>query len=205
MIIPSSAEIIEALQIHPLKVKNIYMFGSRVYGNVKIDSDYDFLVVANSMNESIEHRIGNYNIHVHTPDKFRKDLFDFDMHNLECIYAPNFARLQEKVRYDDANFQINRSALVHKTLTESYNTLQKVKLKLDSGEIEIAKKKLFHSFRVLDFAYQILKEGTILNFSSKNDLWKKIQGEKSTDWLYYKQTYLPEKVFLESLLQESVR
>jgi hypothetical protein len=205
MNIPSSSEIIECLNIHPLKVKNIYMFGSRVYGNIHENSDYDFLVVANSLNESLEHKIGNYNIHVHTPDKFRRDLFDFDMHNLECIYAPDFAILQQKVKYNDANFKIKPDGLIYRTMSESFNTFQKAKLKFEAGDVVMGKKKLYHSFRVLNFASQILKEGLIKNFSEVNDLWKNIQEDQNQDWQHYRETFLPKKISFEKMLQESVR
>jgi len=203
--IPSAETIIEALKIHPLKVKNIYMYGSRVYGTYHEKSDYDFIVVASSLVDSSEVRIGDYNIHVHTPDKFRRDLFDFDMHNLECIFAPNFAKIQEKVKYNDANFSIKTSALEYKAMSQSFNSFHKAKLKMLSGDILIAKKSLFHSFRILDFAKQIIENGVIVDFSSTNDIWNNIQKEESSEWSHYKDTYLDHKRSLEQLLQRSVR
>src|ERR1022692_2128612 len=92
-------EILKITKFHPLKVKNIYLYGSRVYGTASNQSDYDLIVVANSMIESVEIKHDDLNIHIHTPDKFRRDLFDLDMHNLECIFGPYRARIQEKVKY----------------------------------------------------------------------------------------------------------
>lgn len=203
--IPSAETIIEALKIHPLKVKNVYMYGSRVYGTCHEKSDYDFIVVASSLVESSESRIGDYNIHIHTPDKFRRDLFDFDMHNLECIYAPDFARLQEKVKYDDANFKIKGTALEYKAMSQSFNSFHKAKIKMDSGDTVIAKKSLFHSFRILDYAKQILEVGKIDNFSSVNHIWSNIQTDTSSDWSYYKDKYLDDKIAMENSLKRAVR
>jgi len=47
-------EIIEKSGLPPFKVKNIYLYGSRIYGTYHDDSDYDFIVIANNILEAQE-------------------------------------------------------------------------------------------------------------------------------------------------------
>lgn len=196
----SAKEIIDVLKIHPSKVKNIYLYGSRVYGTCNETSDYDFIVVANSSMESSEYKIGEFNIHVHTPDKFKRDLFDFKAHTLECIYAPDFAKIQEKVKYD-IDFNIKNDNLINNALSQSFNSFRKAKRKIENGYMLIGKKSLFHSFRILDFTKQILENSSIVDFSSVNHIWSKIQKDDSLDWLHYRNKYMSSKIEYEKKLK----
>lgn len=65
-------DIIRSSGIHPAKIFNVTIFGSQVYGNNNKNSDWDVIMVANNSVESTEIRKGLYNIHVYTPDKFKK-------------------------------------------------------------------------------------------------------------------------------------
>ena len=203
--IPTAEDIISRLGLYPLKVKNIYMFGSRMYGTANENSDYDFLVVANSTVEAIEHRLDEWNIHVHTPDKFRSELFDLNIRNLECLFAPNFAKLQEKVQYADANFKIVSANMVYKGLAQAYNDFHKAKVKLEQFEYKQFKKCIFHSCRKLDFSTQILKFGKIKDYTTCNYIWDMLLSETSLDWEHYKARYLPIKIEFEERLKDLVR
>lgn len=199
-------ELADLVKIHPLKIKNIYIYGSRIYGNHNEESDYDMIMVASSLNEAMEHKIRDLNIHVHTPDKFKRDLFDFDIHNLECIYAPEEAKILERVKYNDANFKINQNSLKYKLMNQSFNSFYKAKMRIKDGDTYIGTKSLFHSLRILMFGIQIQKYDRIMDFSEANPLFNQImQDEENTSdfsdmdelWMYYKDKYLPVKIKLE--------
>ena len=208
----SKERIIELAGVHPLKVKNIYVFGSRVYQTATHESDYDIIVVANSMNEATEIRNGDLNIHVHTPDKFIRDLKELDMHNLECIFAPTEAKILERVNYADANFKIQPEKMKFKSMSQSFNSFHKAKLKMYDADTYIGAKSLFHSLRILLFATQIVKYGRILDFTEANKFWGEIKTDltltkSETDgeqlWRYFKDKYLPQKIELEQRLKET--
>ena len=44
-----SDQIIDIIGLSPYKVRNVYLYGSRVYGTADVSSDYDFTVIASSM------------------------------------------------------------------------------------------------------------------------------------------------------------
>lgn len=207
--IPTKEQIIEITKLHPLKIRNIYLFGSQVYGTQREDSDYDFIVVACSMLAKQEIRHENYNIHIHTPDIFLDGLKEYQMQYLECIYAPPFAKIMEKMVQPDKNFSLKLEMLKYKGMGQSFNAFHKAKDRIIDGEIYRGVKSLWHSIRILDFFKQIIEKGKIEDFTSSNYLWEMILEDLKNghdeggddDWIYYKEKYLPIKIELENLFK----
>lgn len=175
--IPSLESIISAARLHPSRVFNVYLFGSRVYGTSNSKSDWDIIIVANNSVESTEIRNGLFNIHVYTPNKFKSDLEWHRPNNLECIFAPDFAKLKETIDYRK-DFRLNVSKLRHATSHVSSNSWVKAKKKLNEGEYLIAVKSLFHSMRIPMFSEQIVKFGYIKDFTCANFIWDKIKSKR---------------------------
>ena len=172
--VPTLDTIIRASGMHPTRVLNVYLFGSRVYGNYNPNSDWDVIMIANTPVESREIRNGLFNIHVYTPDKFRSDLEWHRINNLECIYAPDFAKLKEDIKFDD--FRINKNKLRHSLSYTSSNSWVKSHKKLVvEKEYNIGIKSLFHSIRIPMFGTQIAESGRITDFSCANFIWDKIK------------------------------
>jgi predicted nucleotidyltransferase len=171
--IPSIDTIIKASKIHPTRVFNIYLFGSRVYGTYDKSSDWDVIMIANNSVESTEIRNGLFNIHVYTPDKFKHDLDNHRINNLECIYAPDWAKLKEDIKFN--NFQIHPNKLRHMISQISSNSWVKCHKKLDDNEYRIGIKSLFHSIRIPMFGAQIAAHGRITDFSAANYIWDELK------------------------------
>lgn len=207
--IPTKEEIIDIIKIHPLKVRNIYLFGSQVYGTQREDSDYDFIVIACSMLAKQEIRHDKFNIHVHTPDIFLDGLREYQMQYLECIYAPEFAKIQEKMVQPDKNFSLKFEMLKYKGMNQSFTAFHKAKERIIEGESFRGVKSLWHSLRILDFFKQIIEKGKIEDFSSCNEYWKMILDDLENghdnggddDWDFYKGKYLPIKIELEKFFK----
>ena len=175
--IPTLETIIKASGIHPSRVFNVYVFGSTVYGTSNSDSDCDIIMVANNSVESTEIRRGLFNIHVYTPDKFKADLEWHRINNLECIWAPDWAKLKETIKYD---FELNLVKLRHATSHISSNSWVKSKKKLEQDDYYIGVKSLFHSLRIPMFANQVASTGKINDFSCANFIWNKIKSKRWT-------------------------
>lgn len=197
--LPSIQDIIEFSQIHPLKVRNIYLFGSQVYGYANEYSDYDFIVVAPNLINHSELRNEKFNVHVVTPDKFKNDLInDYYITYLECYYAPDWAKLQEKEKY---NLIINSDKLKQKLLSQSHNNWRNAKMKMNEGDIERGVKSAYHSLKVLKFGLQILKYNSIVDFSECNQILNEIENKNFYEWNDLKDEYLNIKIELENLLK----
>ena len=178
MDIPTLETVIKASKIHPSRVFNVYIFGSQVYGTAKSGSDWDIIMVANNHIESTEIRNGLFNIHVYTPDKFRADLEWHRINNLECIYAPDWAKLKETIKYND--FKLNFPKLRHSISHISSNSWVKAKKKLWQNDYYIGIKSFYHSLRIPMFAIQIAINGRITDFSCANFIWKKLISKRWT-------------------------
>lgn len=175
--IPKIEDIIRASKLHPSRIFNITIFGSRVYGTYNKDSDWDIIIVANNSVESTEIRNGLYNIHVYTPDKFQSDLDWHRPNNLECIFAPNWAVLKEDKKF---SFKLNLAKLRHASSHVSSNSWVKSLKKIDSGEYYIGIKSLFHSLRITMFSIQIVENNRIVDFSCANYIWNNIKSRRYT-------------------------
>jgi predicted nucleotidyltransferase len=176
-VIPTLETIIKASKIHPSRVFNVYVFGSQVYSTATPGSDCDVIMIANNSVESIEINIGLLNIHIYTPDKFRADLEWHRINNLECIWAPDWAKLKETIKYD---LKLNLAKLRHATSHVSSNSWVKCKKKLEQDDYYIGVKSLFHSLRIPMFATQVATFGRITDFSCANFIWNKIKSKRWT-------------------------
>lgn len=180
-------DIVRLSGIHPSRIFNVYLFGSQIYSTSNKDSDFDVIMVANNSVESTELRRGLYNIHIYTPDKFKADLDWCRINNLECIFAPDFAKLKETIKYD---FKLNIPKLRHAISHISSNSWVKSLKKINSGEYHIGVKSLFHSLRITMFAIQIVKYGKINDFECANFIWNKIKSKIWT-WKELDDEYRP--------------
>ena len=196
----SASDIIDVIKIHPLKIRNIFLFGSQIYGNQRDDSDYDFIVVACNMLEKQE--IRHENLNVHTPDIFLNGLKEYQMNYLECIYAPSFAKIQEKMIQPDKNFSLKIDMLKYKGMNQSFTAFHKAKERVLDGELYRGVKSMWHSFRILQFFKQIVDSDYITDFASANQYWDMMKEdmEHHEDWDFYKEKYLPMKIELETSL-----
>jgi len=172
-------EVIDLINIHPLKIKNIYLYGSRVYETQHSNSDYNILVVANYMTEKFEINTGKYNIQIHTPQKFRRDLDAHDIFNLECIFAPENARLQEKINYKK-KFKLNKNKF-KKTIIAQANTAW---INGQNNEL-MAKKAIFNTIKTLHFGKQVLLNGEIKDYTEANYIWNELKKCKGDIFLKY--------------------
>jgi predicted nucleotidyltransferase len=202
----NAEDIIKAVGMHPLKVKNIYVYGSRVYGTARPESDWDIIIVGMNLNEHEEHRHtledGTLlNIHIYTTDRFKRDLEMHNMMNLECVFAPEWAVLQEKM---DFGFELNKKRMVKTLLNASYNSWSGAKRKLNECDIYRGLKSVFHSLRILIFANQIAEHGNVVDFSEANYLYDEINECDEIDWDYFKREYLEFKIALEKKLKGSL-
>ena len=177
--LPTKEEIIKLSKIHPARIKNIYLFGSQVYGNNREDSDFDFIVTCSSTIAKQEIKEGRINLHLHTHDVFKDDLYKHDIHDLECFFAPDWAKLQIK---DSYNFVINNDKLKKSVLSESSNSWHKAKLKLRDEDYYKSAKSVWHSIRMLMFAIDMCKNGAITDFSVANLYWDAISSTTDFDW-----------------------
>ena len=195
-------DIIKETGVHPLKVRSIFLYGSRIYGTATPDSDWDVIFITAALLEHEEKRfkVGNdlLNVHLITPDKFQRGLDNHDIMNLECYFSPEWARLQEKM---DLKFVLNKKKLAKNIISQSFVSWQGGKHKLNNGDIYRGLKSIFHSLRMLIFAIQIAEHGKIIFFSEANYLHDEIHNCDECEYSYFVEKYMNFKIDLEDKLK----
>lgn len=175
--IPTFDDVIKVSKIHPSKVKNIYVFGSQVYGTINKDSDWDFIMIANTPNTNQEIRSGNFNIHIMTEDQFYHNLKNHHSSTIECFFTPQKFRILETIKID---WEPNITSLRHSFSHISSNSWVKSKKKILQDEYYIGIKSLFHSLRIPMFGTQIATHGKIYDFSKANYIYYKLISKRWT-------------------------
>jgi len=192
-------EIIKASAMNPLKIRNVYVYGSRVYGTANEYSDYDVQIVGMSLLARQELKLPKYNIHIHTHDVFKQDLMNHDPHCIECVYAPQNCVLQEKQNF---GFILDKNKMIPAYLQKSHDSWNKAKQKFLERDLLRGRKGIFHSIRILYFGNQLKREGKITDWTQANYLWEEIKDSKEFRWDVFKKAYLPLKIKLEGELTE---
>ena len=168
--------VIKLSEIHPSRVQNVYLFGSRPYGTTTSESDYDFIVVCKNPFFEKEIRVENYNIHLMTMDIFMSKLKNHLPTAVEAIYLPEEFK-SESIKID---WSPSSQSLRHSFSHVSSNSWVKARKKILQGDYQIGIKSLFHSLRIPLFGSQISKFGRIIDFSEANWIWDELQSKRWT-------------------------
>lgn len=167
--------IIRLSGLHLTRIQNIFMFGSRVYGNFSESSDYDILIVAKSSISEIELKKEEYNIHILSEDRFREGLTLNNIRNIECVMAPDFAKLKESILFD---FKLDIKKFKNSILHRNSASWSKCNKKILSDDDYIGLKSGWHAMRIIMFASQIIKFGSIKDWNCANYIWSDMISKK---------------------------
>lgn len=183
--------LIKLFNLSENNVLAIFPYGSYVYGTANEKSDRDFIVVCK--NGSVEDDFAvvreDLSCHFYTEDNFQEQLDKHKISALECFFLPPESLLLSLKKFQ---FKLNIEKLRASISEKSSHSWVKAKKKFEvekDRNVYIAKKSLFHSFRIIDFGTQIAVHGTIVNYSSCNDLWEDIYTDPSESWDNYKNKY----------------
>ena len=170
------------------KVFSIFLYGSRVYENHTSNSDYDFIIIKNQIEDKIDGLKTDDNLINCTSYSFygfKKYMFEHELSLLECLF------LSENMIYTNIfnfNFSINKEVLRNSISQKSSNSWIKAKKKLDDKEFYIAQKSLFHSIRIVLFGIQLAKYNKIVDYTEANFIWLEIK-DMDLDWNIWKEKY----------------
>lgn len=174
------------------------MYGSRVYGTINEQSDYDFLVVKDSLIPEehingfvvIDGRTEMVNITIMSSELFTQYWNNRHVKVIECLLLPD-----EYVYQNNFNFDLSTVSPweIRRSFSETAsNSWVKAKKKIElHKEHYVGKKSLFHSLRILKFAIQFIKYGKI-DFSSSKDYYQRIFSCKTNSWVDLKEKFQKE-------------
>lgn len=183
-------EVLDRIKFKEADVLAVYPYGSRVYGNARKQSDYDFIVVTSKkVQEQFSDNLINVNFY--TPEEHQKRLDDHEISALECYFLRDDQKLIERKTFV---FKLDLIKLRHSLSAKSSNSWVKAKKKLTvekDYDLDIGRKSLFHSFRIIDYGIQIAQHGKIADYGSCNYLFNEIMNQYTWTDLFeeYKQQY----------------
>lgn len=192
--------ILTSFNLNDSEVLGCFPYGSQVYGTATEKSDHDFvLVLKNPKQDSDQLDSENISITTYSLEGFVDRVRDNKLYALECFFCP-----EEKVlrQTKSVKFNLNKSKLrenVSEKVNKDYNQAKKrfsdsqgwnpVTNQPYTQKVYEGKKSLWHCFRLLDFAEQIVYYNRIVDFSSCNDLWFEIRDNPSETWQDYHDRY----------------
>jgi len=180
------------LQTYGLTDSNTLMFlyGSRVYGTNKENSDYDYIAVIpdnHGIVTGTEYRNDLLNVHMTTNQDFQTQLDQHKIQPLECWFLPGKAAARDRFK-----FTLDKVKLRHELSEKASHSFVKAKKKIEvEKDFYIGWKSLFHSLRILDFGIQIATSGRIEDYSRANHLWFEILESNQYNWAYFQEKYKP--------------
>lgn len=175
--------------LNDAKVLCIYLHGSRVYGCNNSDSDYDFIVVTEDKYKSDAVSGEGFDLSIFSRKEWEKEAEENSVDFMECMFLPDDIKLLEEYVPE---YKINPKILRSSFSSKSSNSFVKCKKKL-TVEKDFApytgKKSLFHSFRILHYGIQILKDKKITDYQAANDIYHEIMSIDSNEWQVFKDRY----------------
>jgi len=170
---------------------NIYMYGSKVYGCTSPQSDNDFIVVTNGTEQGEQYHLDNIEITIYGQQQFQRMIDEHEITALECLFLkPDYIITQTKRLPFKLDLQKLRESFARKSSNSWAKANKKLSIEKDFNPY-IAKKSLFHSFRILYFGIQIALYGKIVDYQEANWLYYEIMNNPSEKWEDYKQKYQP--------------
>lgn len=154
----------------------IYQYGSYVYKTNNENSDKDIIVVLEDTEKSkdtIEELKKQYDVNIYSKKDFERMIKDHEITALECLFLKD----EFIIKYHQWDFNLDLPSLRNSVSQKSSNSWVKAKKKFiveKDYAPYIGQKSAWHAIRMLDFATQIAQHGSILDYSSKNDLLKEI-------------------------------
>lgn len=206
------SSILNALNLDEKSVANIYNYGSWVYGTNSDKSDRDLMIVTRTsqdplvFDDEIEyfhdfelHKLWNqYDVCVHSVENFELLLSKNYLLAVECVFLPNEYKIREEIdfrqiyleKYYDVDrlktvaFYENHCAM--KMLDPDDTTYPKRSSpsgRDDQTTHDYLFKVLFHGFRYLDFAQQLIQHKSIPDFKHVTDVFEEMKQirQRSSD------------------------
>ena len=156
-------------------ILNMYAHGSYLYGTHNEKSDWDCMVVVDTDTDFEMIQEGSYDIHVYSQEEFQRKL---DSHAFDVIVS-YFAPVFQKV---EMTFELDKMKLRSCVSQKAEHSYVKAKKKnIVEKEYYLAKKSLFHSFRILDFGIQIATYGKVQNHESCKEISEEIMSLEEGD------------------------
>lgn len=198
--------ILQEIGLSEDSVANIYNYGSWVYGTNSPTSDRDLMIVTRSSKPPLVfqddlqyfhdfelHKLWNqYDVCVHSVENFEKLLEKNYLLAVECLFLPEEFKIKEQIDFRSVYLEKYYDPLRIKQVAFYENQTSINMFNVDDDSIyprrssrsgqdgqsnqDYLFKNLFHGFRYLDFAEQLIRTRSIHDFKRVSDVLKDMKG-----------------------------
>lgn len=180
-------ELLQKFNLNEDELIAVYTYGSRVYQTFNpIRSDYDFIIVkrlTSSLKEELN--IDNINITIYSSFSFQEELDNHEISVIETQFLPKDLILLEKEKFNwNLDLEKLRSSISAKVSNSWVKAKKKLIIERDFN-LYIAKKSLFHVFRILHYGIQLASSNRIYDYTIANYYFEEIFKMKTIDWFDY--------------------
>lgn len=181
----------------PKQVKNVYIYGSRLYGTFGKDSDYDVIIVADTPITFEKITKNKYQIQIYSVKKYLNDLANNEFPAVEFKFYPEWARLKEELK---VNYPINIAKIKSSAKGEVERQLNLIKQVFDSSaNTYMIKKMMFHTFRKVLYAIEIIKTGYLRDLQIAQNYYNFVFSKQFNSYEEFLKCY---STRLEELIKE---
>ena len=125
------AELLKRIHLKDEQIIEAYMYGSRVYGTARSNSDWDFIVIVGAHDKYTEQYSDNLiNVNFYYPFEHHQRVSEHEPSALECVYLPDQFILKMKDPNFYKSFKPDLTKLRHAFSAKSSNSWVKAKKKL---------------------------------------------------------------------------
>lgn len=158
--------IIKLSKLNEKDIKNIYFIGSKIYGTDNFNSDMDFTIVADTGISEQVFTDNLYQVKILSVSKYNSDLANAEFPTIEFRFLPEYAKIKQSITSEPP---INFQRLYDSVESKIRSNLDLIKSYFKSKNNDyIINKLIYHCFRMLTFSLEIVKTGSITDFTIAN-------------------------------------
>jgi predicted nucleotidyltransferase len=172
-------------------VLNIYVFGTHLYGCASENSDVDYIVItSDDLLDRENIKCGKHDFNLYSEKTWVEKCKNNHINALEVISISDAKFIiKETVRFDVIINPIKLRQSISATVSNSWaKANKKLNVEKDYSPI-LAKKSLWHCFRILLYGIQVAEFGRIVDFNTANYLYEEIINSDETNWKFFKNKY----------------
>jgi len=169
---PEYKSVLDAARRADKDVSAAYRVGSRVYGTATPESDHDYVLVLNVREYNELVRKPSINVTLRGFQDFAHALDEGNIFTLECYFAPS-----EHILKRDPWAPVLSSLPQKNRKRAAEEALKRASSDFDKGLRLGDRKRVYHAFRVMEFAMQIVELGKIQDFASAQKIYEVVMTE----------------------------
>jgi len=155
------------LKMLPKDIKNLFIYGSKLYGTSHAESDFDLIVVADVLMSHQNIVTDEFNIQLYSESKYTSDLQKNDFPAIEMLFIPDWAVIKRDFA---PSVEISSARVAVAGIQSALENINQAKASANNSGLKyMVKKRIFHAYRKLLFTEQLIRYKKITDFKAADE------------------------------------